>query len=135
MALKSMSKQMCIYIFIVNTYEVGHLYLTIRTEWLYIFLIQCRLLMSWLLAGHLCFAVVSPLIWLVICWCLLVDSLKHFKGSSCFRQQETLLWLNACTCWSKEQIECSANLVRGFRGSLGRVLCWVQLITSFQHSH
>jgi len=23
---------MCVYIFIVNTYEVGHLYLTIRTE-------------------------------------------------------------------------------------------------------
>ena len=33
MALKSTSKQMCVYIFIVNTYEVGHLYLTIRTEW------------------------------------------------------------------------------------------------------
>jgi len=32
MALKSTSKQMCVYIFIVNTYEVGHLYLTIRTE-------------------------------------------------------------------------------------------------------
>jgi len=30
MALKSTSKQMCVYIFIVNTYEVGHLYLTIK---------------------------------------------------------------------------------------------------------
>ena len=32
MALKSTSKQMCVYIFIVNMYEAGHLYLTIRTE-------------------------------------------------------------------------------------------------------
>ena len=37
MALKSTSKQMCVYIFIVNTYEVGHLYLTIRTEWIFFF--------------------------------------------------------------------------------------------------
>ena len=39
MALKSTSKQMCVYIFIVNTYEVGHLYLTIRTEWNYLFIL------------------------------------------------------------------------------------------------
>jgi len=28
-----MSNQMCVYISIVNTSEVGRLYLTIRTEW------------------------------------------------------------------------------------------------------
>ena len=100
--------------------------------------------MSWLLAGHLCFAVVSPLIWLVICWGLLVDSLKHFKGSSCFLQQETLLSLNACTCWSKEQIECSANLVRSVPGVFGvslglsatnYFLPTFTLMVTFSHCH
>jgi len=55
MTLKSTSKQMCVYIYIVNTYEVGRLYLTIRTEWKHFFIcFQCGLLMSWLLNGHLC---------------------------------------------------------------------------------